>query len=88
MEEFKVITGAPSEVARCLLEACGGNLELAVNMHMEGETPSVPSAATQGHSSGSAIEQEPSNNNMLSPTSYKAMLVTHSIVLMSSLCGS
>ncbi len=75
VEQFKAITGAPSKLAKSLLEACGGNLELAVNMHMEGGGSSVPPVATQGHSSGSAIEHEPTSNEILSPTSYKAMLV-------------
>jgi hypothetical protein len=30
------VTGADAAMGRQLLEACGGNLELAINMHMEG----------------------------------------------------
>ena len=33
--EFMAVTGASLEEARGLLEACGGNLDMAVNMHME-----------------------------------------------------
>ena len=36
VEQFVSVTGAEVEEARSLLEACGGNLDLAVNMHMEG----------------------------------------------------
>ena len=36
LEQFVSVTGASREVARSLLEACGGNLDLAINMHLEG----------------------------------------------------
>lgn len=68
VEQFIAITGVPYDVARGLLEACGGNLELAVNMHMEGGS-TVPSSNGQGPSGCSAIEP---GNDLLSPTSYKA----------------
>ena len=35
LEQFVAVTGASVATARSLLEACGGNLDLAVNMHME-----------------------------------------------------
>ena len=35
VDQFVAVTGASVEDARNLLEACGGNLDLAVNMHME-----------------------------------------------------
>ncbi|KAL4226419.1 UBX domain-containing protein 7 [Mactra antiquata] len=34
--QFCAVTGASKSIGKQLLEACGGNLELAVNMHMEG----------------------------------------------------
>ena len=34
--QFVSVTGALAEVAHRLLEACGGNLDLAINMHLEG----------------------------------------------------
>lgn len=34
--QFVSVTGASAEVAHRLLEACGGNLDLAINMHLEG----------------------------------------------------
>ena len=43
IEQFVAVTGASVEAARSLLEACGGNLDLAIDMHMEGK---------QGPSSG------------------------------------
>ncbi|XP_045165833.2 UBX domain-containing protein 7-like isoform X2 [Mercenaria mercenaria] len=36
LAQFCSVTGADVAVGRQLLEACGGNLELAINMHMEG----------------------------------------------------
>jgi len=45
VEQLMAVTGVSKEIATNLLEACGGNLEMAVNMHMEdqggGEVPPV-----------------------------------------------
>jgi len=45
VEQLMAVTGVAKEIATNLLEACGGNLEMAVNMHMEdqggGEVPPV-----------------------------------------------
>ena len=38
IKEFCNITGAGAQVAQQLLQVCNGNLEMAINMHMEGET--------------------------------------------------
>jgi len=35
VEQLVAVTGVSKEMATNLLEACGGNLEMAVNMHME-----------------------------------------------------
>ena len=52
VDDFCAITGvADRMLAENLLEACGGNLEMAVNMHMEdgggggGAGPATPPAA-------------------------------------------
>ena len=37
IKQFVSVTGAREETASSLLEACGGNLDLAVSMHMEGD---------------------------------------------------
>ena len=43
MAVFFFNSGADEAVGRQLLEACGGNLELAVDMHMDGAaSPSHP----------------------------------------------
>ena len=36
IKEFCNITGAGAQVAQQLLQVCNGNLEMAINMHMEG----------------------------------------------------
>ena len=37
IKAFCNITGAGAQVAQQLLQACNGNLEMAINMHMEGQ---------------------------------------------------
>ena len=37
VKEFCNITGAGAQVAEQLLQVCNGNLEMAINMHMEGQ---------------------------------------------------
>ncbi|EFX89353.1 hypothetical protein DAPPUDRAFT_190703 [Daphnia pulex] len=48
IEQFCAVTGSTEDVARTLIEACRGNLERAVDMHMEGlsENPQ-PSGAQE-----------------------------------------
>ncbi|XP_078613223.1 UBX domain-containing protein 7-like isoform X2 [Branchiostoma floridae x Branchiostoma japonicum] len=36
IEQFRAITDTTEDVARHMLEACGGNLEMAITMHLEG----------------------------------------------------
>ena len=36
IEEFVAITGGSKDLAKSLLAICNGNLEMAINMHMEG----------------------------------------------------
>ena len=65
VEQFVMVTGAPLEVARSLLEACSGNLDLAINMHLEsggggrgrgGDGMSAgPSSSASGVDSGSDV---------------------------------
>ena len=61
ISQFVAITGATSDVAKRLLEACGGNLDLAINMHLE-------SGGSAGPSSGMETA-----NNVLSPKSYEEL---------------
>ena len=60
LEQLVSITGVDRNVAENLLEACGGNLEMAVNMHMEdtgGGGPPLPSGAAAQEVAGT-IEVE------------------------------
>ncbi len=61
VSQFVAITGASSDVAKRLLEACGGNLDLAVNMHLE-----------SGGSADSSSGMETADS-VLSPKSYEEM---------------
>ncbi|XP_048741186.2 UBX domain-containing protein 7-like isoform X2 [Ostrea edulis] len=69
IEQFCSITGADEEVGKNLLEACNGNLELAIDMHMDSEGPPASvdqggasaernSPATRGASSSAPIDLE------------------------------
>lgn len=84
LEQFVTVTGAPHDVARGLLDACGGNLELAINMHIENGSsggmyrppvhnigPSDPGKllSTQRNSS----QSESADDVLLSPTSYEQL---------------
>ncbi len=41
---FPLLSGLERSLAGNLLEACGGNLEMALNMHMENGDPEEPQA--------------------------------------------
>lgn len=45
------LLGADQEVGKNLLEACNGNLELAIDMHMDSGGPSAPPPTDQGGAS-------------------------------------
>lgn len=56
IDEFCSITGANKSLAGSLLEACGNNLEMAVNMHMEGvHGATESSSASTGASASGAV---------------------------------
>nr|XP_022299860.1 UBX domain-containing protein 7-like isoform X2 [Crassostrea virginica] len=48
IEQFCSITGADKDVGKNLLEACNGNLELAIDMHMDSGGPPAPPPTDQG----------------------------------------
>ena len=67
LSQFISITGASSEEAVRLLEVCGGNLDLAINMHLEsGGSPAPPGPGPNCSSTGTA-------NDILSPKSYEEL---------------
>ena len=65
--QFVSITGASAEVARNMLEACGGNLDLAINMQLEsgggsgaamgGAGPSTCATSTEDPNKGMSYEE-------------------------------
>lgn len=67
VSRFVAITGASSEAAMRLLEACGGNLDLAINMHLESGGSPAPSAAGPSGNSTRA------SDDILSPKSYEEL---------------
>lgn len=62
VEQFRAITSADDSIARSLLSACSGNVEMAVNMHMEGiavgEPDKADSAAASDKAAGGDDEDE------------------------------
>ena len=46
INQFISVTGANLDTARKLLNACGGNLELAIGMYMEDGAPSQETGAS------------------------------------------
>lgn len=83
IQQFIAVTGTSSQVARNMLEACDGNLDMAINMHLEcggGETSaSVGGASASTTTSG--VEQGVStaglsshdSSNMQDNRSYEEM---------------
>ena len=49
IEQFVNVTGASEEIARSMLEACNGNLEMAIEMHLD--SSEVPESGVSGASS-------------------------------------
>ena len=76
--QFVAVTGAPSTTARNLLEACGENLDLAINMYLEsgGDTVPATAAGPSGHNSVAGVADVEGGGEMLSPTSYQEKYVT------------
>ena len=57
VEEFVAITGSSKQTAESLLAACNDNLEMAINMHMEGvqiEDQNSSSSASNGTQPGTS----------------------------------
>ncbi|XP_019850661.1 PREDICTED: UBX domain-containing protein 7-like [Amphimedon queenslandica] len=65
VQDFMNLTGASAEIARSLLEACSGNLELAIGMHLDTVTPHDHS----NHGLEESDHTPPSSS--LSPSTYQ-----------------
>ncbi|XP_053204042.1 uncharacterized protein LOC128388639 [Panonychus citri] len=62
IEQFCTFTGTDENFARVTLEACNWDIELAVNMHVDGIDSSDPVDVIQTHESSTPSSQLPSNN--------------------------
>jgi len=73
LEQLISITGADRNVAENLLEACGGNLEMAVNMHMEdtGGGGGVSGLAGAGAGAAAAAEVGQEEDEVRAPIPQK-----------------
>ena len=79
LEQLMSITGADRNLAENLLEACGGNLEMAVNMHMEDTGGGV--SALGGGSGGAAAAEVPDEEEVRAPIPQKQEVGLHGEVL-------
>ena len=78
VEEFMAITGSSKDIAESLLAACDNNLEMAINMHMEGvqtedNSASNASNGTQPGTSSSSIQNDPDEGKYKDKLSEKLM---------------
>lgn len=56
VSQFVNVTGASKDIARSLLEACNGNLEMAIEMHLDScEVPESQAASSSSNSTGSSF---------------------------------
>ena len=63
VSQFVNVTGASKDIAKSLLEACNGNLEMAIEMHLDScEVPESMANATAGPSR-TAGSNSTSNNS-------------------------
>ncbi|XP_074601414.1 UBX domain-containing protein 7-like isoform X2 [Brevipalpus obovatus] len=72
IEQFCNFTGASDERARATLEACNWNIELAINMHVDGIDTSdpvdvIPTAGTTTNDLGSTIAEDSSSQDVRPP---------------------
>lgn len=71
--------GASQEIARATLEACAGDLEMAINMQMDSMIPAADEAPiiidplpSVSQSSSSAMASSTNHSNQASSSSYQA----------------
>ena len=79
MQQFVAVTGSTSEVATNLIEACSGDLDMAINMHLEcvgGAGVGGASAISSNKGSASSSIGGPSSSHNPAPLDtrdYKEM---------------
>ena len=70
IHHFMAVTGCSSEEARTMMEACAGNLDMAVNMHLEC-AGNRPEGATQLHKTGEGSSRDATTSG--NPNAYEEM---------------
>lgn len=66
VEQFVSVTGASKAIAKSLLEACNGNLEMAIEMHLdscEGPESGATSSNSSATCTGSTLAAGSSSNS-------------------------
>lgn len=64
VSQFVNVTGASKDIARSLLEACNGNLEMAIEMHLDScEAPESMANSSTAGLSRTAGSNSTSNNS-------------------------
>ena len=67
IDEFVAITGGSKDLAKSLLAICNGNLEMAINMHMEGvqtEETTQPGTSNSTSTTASASNSIPDDEGL------------------------
>ncbi len=70
IQQFVSVTGSSEDIAKKYLEACAGDLDMAIGMHLENEA----SSSAMDPSSGSVMNPE----DVVLPKNYEKMLVCSS----------
>ena len=63
IEQFMSVTGSSKDIARKYLEACAGDVDMAIGMHLESEASSSNSV-------------DPSYTDVVTPKNYEKTLVS------------
>ena len=69
--QFVSVTGCSEEMAKRYLDACSGNVDMAVWMHIENNAFPPPTGAVAAETKSVADNEHP--KPVLSPKSYKEM---------------
>ena len=77
IDEFVAITGGSKDLAKSLLAICNGNLEMAINMHMEGvQTEETTQPGTSSTSTTASASNSIPDDEGLYPCIFKKIDIT------------
>ena len=71
--QFVSVTDSSDDVARKYLEACAGDIDMAIGMHLENRAPE--NVATPQGPNGPPASSSSANDQLLSPETYEKMYV-------------